>query len=105
MKYFATVYGETSATTMEEYTESGSFDMKICRNMIGQIAKKLLISKREAPMLSLLYSMLGRHKHLFIRSTMFIVILHEFPNSEDYFQAITGYLHPYAGTKIRFQNW
>ena len=42
MKYFATVYGETSATTMEEYTESGSFDMKICRNMIGQIAKKTI---------------------------------------------------------------
>ena len=45
MKYFATIYRETSALTMPEYTESEPFDLKICRDEISQIAKMLVISK------------------------------------------------------------
>ena len=60
MKYFGTIRRETSATTMPEYTESRSFDLKICRDEISQIARKLVISIEQGPdMLSLLDSMLA----------------------------------------------
>ena len=49
MEYFATIYGETSATTMSEYIESGSFDLKICKDEIRQFAKILLTSNARRP--------------------------------------------------------
>ena len=49
LKYFANIYRETSAITMPEYTESGSFDLKICRDDISQIAKKFVLSKARSP--------------------------------------------------------
>ena len=45
MKYITTIYRETSATTMSDYTESGSFDFSICREEISQSAINLVISE------------------------------------------------------------
>ena len=57
---------------MPKYTESGSFDLEICRDEINQIAVKL-VGHDAIP----LYGMLGRQIHLFIRSTTFILKLFE----------------------------
>ena len=45
MVYFATIYRETSATKMPEYTELGSFNMKNCKE--SQIAKKQKIEMNQ----------------------------------------------------------
>ena len=42
IEFFAIIQSETSATTMREYTESASVDLKICRDGLSRIAKKLV---------------------------------------------------------------
>ena len=42
IEFFAIIQRETSATTMREYTESASVDLKICRDGLSRIAKKLV---------------------------------------------------------------
>ena len=70
MEYFATFHRETSAISMPEYTESGSFDLKICRDAISQIAKKILISKARGldALPSLLYLLYVRTANTLIHS-------------------------------------